>query len=255
MRLHARFPAGRMKEEPMQVSRRLIAFAGFVACIVLFASTVSAAQADPMPVRKVTVSAVGTVETSPDQVAISAGVVSDGATAMQALKDNSDKMTKMVAEMKAEGIAAKDLQTANFSVRPIYVTPKGEDTPVLKGYRVENTVHMTLHDIAKLGTVLDRLVALGANEIDSIDFGLADPSSAEDEARKQAMQKAKAKAELYAEAAGAELGPVISISEDESEFTPYAAPGAAAAAMRASVPIESGAATTTVRLHVVWSLK
>ena len=72
-----------------------------------------------------------------------------------------------------------------------------------------------MHDVGKLGQILDKVVTLGANDVNSIEFGVAEPEALKDEARKLAMRNAIANAKLYAEAAGAKLGKVLTISEDQ----------------------------------------
>src|SRR6185312_9060549 len=98
-----------------------------------------------------------------------------------------------------------------YDQRP-YDQPK---PPVVIGYRVTNQVRISLHDIKKLGAMLDKMVSLGANQIDSIEFGVEEPEALKDEARKLAVQNVTADAKLYADAAGVGLGPILSISEEE----------------------------------------
>ena len=88
------------------------------------------------------------------------------------------------------------------------------------GYRVTNQVRITLHDTTKLGAILDKVVTLGANQIDAIEFGVEEPEALKDEARKLALKNVTDNAKLYAEAAGVGLGPILSISEEESSYQP-----------------------------------
>lgn len=206
------------------------------------------------PVRKISVTATGSVETPPDEAEITAGTVSDAASAKAALQQNNAAVSKIVETLKARGVAAKDMQTSNFSVQPIYDKPKDGKAPVLHGYRVENLIHVTVHDLPALGGILDTLVGDGANRIDRIRFGLTDPTAQENEARKRAMAAAIAKAKLYAKAAGAKLGEVLTISEDQPVYRPLVLNAARAAMATRSVPIEAGTAKTTVRVHVSWEL-
>jgi Uncharacterized conserved protein len=98
------------------------------------------------------------------------------------------------------------------------------------------------------------VVKLGANEIGAIEFSLSEPEALKDEARKLAMANAIANAKLYAEAAGVELGPVLTISEEEGSYQArYAVP--AARQMSKAVPIEAGTTSVEIRLHVSWELK
>jgi len=120
---------------------------------------------------------------------------------------------------------------------------------VVVGYRVTNQVRISLHDTKKLGAILDKVVTLGSNQIDSIEFGV-EPEALKDEARKLALKNVTDNAKLYAEAAGVGLGPILSISEEESSYQPRFA----AAPVAKDVPIEAGTATVEVRVRVTWEI-
>jgi uncharacterized protein len=207
--------------------------------------------------RTISLAATGTVKSPPDKVDISTGVTSDAKTASAALAKNTQAMTKIVAALKEDGIEPKDIQTVNFSVMPLYeqVPPEGRTNPEVIGYRVTNQVRISVHNTKKLGALLDKVVTLGANQIDSIEFGMSDPDKLKDEARKQAVQNAIANAKLYAEAAGVELGPIQSISEEEYNVMPRYASAAPAMEMSKDVPIEGGTTAVEVRVRVTWEIK
>jgi hypothetical protein len=119
---------------------------------------------------------------------------------------------------------------------------------------VTNQVRITLHDTKRLGTILDKVVTLGANQIDSIEFGVDEPEALKDEARKLALKNVTDNARLYAEAAGVELGPIVTISEEESSYQPRFAPAATRMEMSKDVPIEAGTASVEVRVRVSWEI-
>jgi len=227
--------------------------------LALLASAVAAqapeALADEPDKRTISLSATGAVKTTPDKVDITTGVTTEGQTARDALDKNTDAMAKVVDGLKAAGIAPKDIQTTDFSVSPIYEQRKEGKAAFITGYRVSNQVHITVHDTGKLGEILDKVVSLGANQIGSIAFGLSEPEALKDEARKEAMRKAIADAKLYAEAAGVELGPVLSITEEDGGYMPRYAEAAAPMAMAKDVPIEAGTATVQVKIRVTWELR
>ncbi|MFD0987820.1 SIMPL domain-containing protein [Methyloligella solikamskensis] len=237
-------------------------FAALTAALVLTLGSLLASPAmadDKEQPRTISITAEGVVESAPDLVEITAGVVSEGKTAKAALKENTERMTKVVAAMKKNGVAPKDLQTSTFSVQPVYQThhkpEEGRTTRKLTGYEVVNQVHLTVREVGKLGTILDELVSLGANKIDDISFGLDDPTEQKNEARKQAMKAAIAKAELYAKAAGAKLGKVMSISENDYGPMPKRSAMRMEAADAAPAPIEGGTTATSIQLNVTWELE
>jgi uncharacterized protein len=209
---------------------------------------------DAVEKRTLSLSASGAVKTTPDKVDISTGVTSEAKTAREALDKNTEAMTKVVEALKEDGIHPKDIQTTNFSVNPVYERPAEGRPPVVVGYRVTNQVRISLHDAKKLGAILDKVVRLGANQIDAIEFGVEEPEALKDAARKLAVNNITDNAKLYAEAAGVGLGPILSISEEESFYQPRAAPAAARMEMAKDVPIEAGTATVEVRVRVTWEI-
>ena len=214
----------------------------------------SATAHDQPEKRNISLTASGIVKTTPDMVDISTGVTSEAPSARAALDKNTEAMTKVVEALKEEGIDPKDIQTANFSVGPIYEQKAEGKPPVVTGYRVTNQVRITLHDTGKLGAVLDKVVSLGANQIDSIEFGVEEPEALKDEARKLALKNVTDNAKLYAEAAGVGLGQILTISEEESSYQPRYASAARAMEMAKDVPIEAGTASVEVRVRVTWEL-
>jgi uncharacterized protein YggE len=236
----------------------LIKLTGLFALYLLssLAALTPALAADDEPQKRtISLNGTGTVKLAPDIINISTGVESDAAVAKDALAKNTAAMTKVVAELKQSGIEPRDIQTANFSVEPRYDNSDEDKAPKLVGYRVTNSVFITVRDISKLGEVLDKIVSLGANSIGGISFGVANREAVENEARKLAMADAIAKAKLFAEAAGAELGEVMTISE-QGGYQPYFEKRAAAPmAASAPVPIEAGTESVSMQVSVTWELK
>jgi uncharacterized protein YggE len=168
----------------------------------------------PMP-RLITVSGQGESSAVPDQAELTAGVVTQGATAAEALAANSRAMTNVFDALKKAGIAEKSIQTSNFSVSPQYTPYKPDSTepPRIVGYQVSNNVTVKVSDLKKLGPDLDALVSSGANQVSGVSFSIADTKSLMEDARAKAVKDAMAHAETYAKAAGVDLGRVMSISE------------------------------------------
>jgi uncharacterized protein YggE len=213
------------------------------------------ALADEAPKRTISLSATGAVRTPPDKVDISTGVTSQADTAKEALAKNTEAMSQVVAALKAGGIDPKDIQTTNFSVSALYEDRKENRSPTIIGYQVTNSVRITVHDIGKLGDILDKVVTLGANDVGSIEFGVDEVEALKDKARQLAMANAIANAKLYAEAAGVKLGKILTINEDQGVVVARYAAAAPAMEMAKAVPIEAGTATVEVRVHVSFELE
>ena len=206
--------------------------------------------------RTITIQGKGSIKAAPDKVSVSAGVETEAPNAKDALARNTAAMTKVVDALKAADIDPKEIQTTNFSISPRYENRDDGKSARIIGYTVSNAVYVTTHDIGKLGTILDQLVSAGANSIGGISFDIDKPDELENEARKAAMANATAKAKLYVEAAGAELGPVMTIAE-QGGYMPRSM--AAAPMMEATaakpVPIEPGTQNVDIEVQVTWELK
>ena len=194
----------------------------FLAAGLALVAAPLAAQTQTLPVQPISgtvldVSAQGETRRSPDTATISAGVVTQAADAASAMRENAARMDRVIAALKRAGIADRDIRTANISLSPQYRYANNEP-PVITGYQASNNVTVRFRDIGRSGTVLDALVATGANQINGPDLGLDNPAAALDEARVDAVAKARARAELYARAAGLRVKRILSISESAFEM-------------------------------------
>jgi hypothetical protein len=195
------------------------------ATLAVFATPVLAQVATPVPTLAaghtlLTVNADGSSTAEPDLATFSAGVTTQGNTASAALADNSSKMTQVIAALKRAGIAERDIQTSNLNLNPMYTPPKRlpdgsieDQGQVIIGYQVTNQVSVKQRKLADYGKVLDALVSAGANQVNGPNFMLSKPEAAQDEARAAAMKAARARAQLYAQAAGMRVVGIVSISE------------------------------------------
>lgn len=163
------------------------------------------------------VSAVGRVVRTPDLATIRAGVVTQAASAGGASRGNATRMARMVAALRGAGIAERDMSTSAISLTPEYRYSEGQP-PAITGYRATTMVTVRFRDIGKAGPILDTLVREGANQIEGPTLSLAEPDGALDAARTEAVARARARADLYARAAGLRVERILSISEaGESE--------------------------------------
>lgn len=181
-----------------------------IALVLLMATPVMAQEA-----RRIVVNGHGVVETVPDMATISMGVVSEAKTAGDAMAKNSDALAAVLKQLATAGIESRDIQTNNLSLSPRWDNRSSSVSgqPKINGFIATNTVSVRVRDLAQLGGVLDAVVQNGANSFHGLSFGLQDMEPAQNEARVAAIKDAMAKAQLYATAAGVELGDVVSISD------------------------------------------
>lgn len=165
------------------------------------------------------VQAEGKIARAPDQARVSAGVVAQAASAEAAMRAQAEQMARVLAALDRAGIAARDVQTTRVSLQPQYRYAQ-DQAPVITGYQAASQVSLRFRDIARAGAVLDALVRAGANQIEGPSLGFADPEAVLDEARAQAVARARARAELYAKAAGLRVARILAISEGGPSFAP-----------------------------------
>ncbi|WP_088307000.1 SIMPL domain-containing protein [Novosphingobium sp. B 225] len=197
----------------------------------------------------------------PDLAVFSAGVTSQAATAGAAMSANAAQMNKVIAALKTAGIADKDVQTSQISLNPVYgdqqVSPNGTmRAPRIVGYQAGNTVSVKQRDLKQFGKVLDTLVASGANEVNGPNFQLDNPDAAMDEARVAAIKSARARADLYAKAAGLRVVRILTISEGGGYSPPQPVMFTKAAMMAdaAPTPVAAGQLDLTVSVNVQFEL-
>lgn len=241
-----------MKTKSLIVSLVLVLAVALSACA-------PAASSQP-PMRNMNVVGVGTVTLTPDIAYIYLGVHTELPSASEAMAENNAQTTKLIAALKKFGVDAKDIRTTNFSIwpfdkyDPITGTPTGE-----KFYAVDNTVYVTVRDLATLGDLLDTMVQAGANTINSIQFDVSDKTAAIKEARAKAVDNAKVQAQELADAAGVTLGELFSISFYDAVPYPfsdgYGKGGGGGEAAALSVPIQPGQLTITVTVNMTYEIK
>jgi uncharacterized protein YggE len=220
---------------------------------VLFASIVSIVSLAPLPSlaidKLVTVTGEATVAVAPDSAMIRIGVSSQDKTAREASDANAKQMTAVLAAIKSNNIADRDIQTSRLSLQPQY-DPNKSGTARLTGFQATNQVTVRIRDIGNLAAVLDSAISAGANEMSGIEFIVSEQSKLLDRARDDAIADAHRKAELYAKAAGSKLGHIVAISEEGS-----APPPRPMQALRAgAVPISPGEQTLRAAVTVSYEL-
>ncbi|HYI42062.1 MAG TPA: SIMPL domain-containing protein [Sphingomicrobium sp.] len=165
------------------------------------------------------VNATGESMRVPDIAVISAGVVTRAATAGAAMRQNAERMERVIAALKGAGVADRDIQTSNLSLNPEYRYVENQP-PQLTGYTASNQVNIRFRDIRNSGQVLDVLVAQGANQINGPTLTLDRPEAALDEARANAIAIGRARAQLYARSLGMQVVRIVSVSETGRHFAP-----------------------------------
>ncbi|MEW6566573.1 MAG: SIMPL domain-containing protein [Chloroflexota bacterium] len=207
--------------------------------------------AAPAQQRSLAVTGTGKVEVAPDIVTVNLGVQTTGEDIAQVVADNNRRAERVKQAVIALGVAEDDVRTISFYVSPQPQYDENGNPTGVTIYWVDNTVTVTLRQIDQLGRLLQAAVDAGANSIQGVSFSVDDPSSAEDQARQLAMEDARARAEMLAQAAGAALGDPISISTSVSVPAPYVA----GIGGGGGVPVSPGMAEVQVQVYVTYELE
>jgi uncharacterized protein len=231
-----------------------------LAAAAILAATITPSFAEDAmkALRTISISGHGEVSAVPDMASISVGVMTQADTAADALAANTTAMNALFSALKAAGLADKDIATSNFSVNPRYdYGSSGNQPPKVMGYDVSNSVTIIVRKISDLGGILDKAVAAGSNQINGISFTFADATKLFDASRKNAVEDARRKAELYAAASGVTLGDIITISEMGSTMPqpPIMMQAAMEKSAGGPVPVMQGEQTLSSDVSIVWAIK
>jgi uncharacterized protein len=243
------------------LARFLVAIAGAtaIAALVTQAPIGSAqpAPVQPQPGQGISVVGQGIVITQPNVARITIGADVTDPSLANAQAEAARRMDAVINQLKASGIADNDIRTVNYSINPIYDQPNQGQQPTLRGYQVQNQVEVRVTNVAGLGALLDTAVSAGATRVMGIRFEASNMEDLKNQARDQAMQNARAKADQLARDAGVSVGRPVSIDEsDTGGVTPVrAAAPAAALAAAPQTPIQPGDLQVTTTVRVVWAIQ
>ena len=200
----------------------------------------------------ITVVGTGTATATPDTAEWSFGVQTSGETAQAALASNSEAMARVVAALKAAGIAEDDLQTEQVSVYP----RTSDDGISIVGYDASNTVRATIRNLDQAGAIVDAAVAAGANQVYGPNLTVSDTEAQYSAAVDAAFDDARARAEAIAEKAGLTLGaPVAIVEGGGGGAVPYYGRAGAEAAAAADVAVEPGTQDVGASLTVTFAIQ
>ena len=202
---------------------------------------------------------MGKVTTKPDVAQANIGVEIIDSSVSEASAQNKIVIEEILAALKANGVAAEDIQTSGFSVWAERYGPEGPLSEDDTRYHVSNNVSVMIRDLDSVGEVLDAAVEAGANNIFGVQFSREDTLELESEARAKAVARATEKAAELAELAGVELGPVISISEIIGSNGGFYAGSVSEMAMNqmgggGGAPIEPGQLEIAMQMELIFAI-
>lgn len=158
------------------------------------------------------------LEIPADEVRLSVGVSTSGATADAALEENSRILKRVEKALRDAGLESGEYSTGRFSLRPNWsprprtVAPDWQ--PEIVGYTADNSLQIRSQKLAKIGRWIEVAGKAGANNIGQLAFALADPHQHREAAIRQATANALAEARTLAEAAGVKLVRILQLQLD-----------------------------------------
>lgn len=204
----------------------------FFLCIPALLMVSSPAFSVETAPRTVSVSAQGSVEAVPDRAVLPITIESKDKVLAAAKQKNDKQMDKLLKVAADNGIAQAKLKTSGIYINPGYRYENNKQ--VFEGYSVNRSIRITIDELDKLEKVIAGLTSAGIDQVQGVEFTVADPEALESAARKKAVEKATAKATELATTAGAKLGRVITINETGGQYPmPMMARGAVAMEMKA----------------------
>lgn len=183
-------------------------------------SLVNYADTPPTLQKTISVSSEGSVKVKPDMASINVGVQTENKSSKVAQQENTTKMNKVMEVLKGLKIADTDIKTSQYTIYPIETYSEKDQRSFITGYRVINTLEITIKDITKVGAVIDAVTANDANTVSNIQFTVADPDKYYLQALENATGKAKAKADVLAKQFGIKIGNPSQINETSGGYNP-----------------------------------
>lgn len=208
----------------------------------------------------ITVLAVGTASAPPDTASVRLGVQTIDADISVALATNNDKVAAVRAALAQLGIEESKVETTNFNFHPIYGPPtgmrEGPDGPPteIASFRVIHSLRIATKDVNQASEAIKAAIAAGANEGGSIQLGLSDPGSLQEQATAHAFANANAQAAAIATQMGVQLGPAVAVAQTGAAVPgPFTAERVGLGGGGGGPPLAPGTTDVTVSLQVTYS--
>lgn len=226
--------------------------------IVMLLCSSAFAEEIKLPPPIISVSGEGIVEATPDRATISVGVVTRAKNPSEVQSLNAKSASSVINSIVALGIERKNISTGNYNFNPTYRHTENGKT-ILEGYEASNSVTIIVDDLNLVGKIIDSALNHGANRVNSLNFGLRNKNSYQDEALRLAVLDAKRKAEIVAKTLGKTILSVRNVSINSNHISAprnykMARAMAEDAAAGYETPIESGTLQCSANVHVEFEI-
>jgi uncharacterized protein len=189
-------------------------------------------------------SGTGTVPVRPDRGTIRFSTRGTGSTLALAQDGASRAMHALIAKLRADGVARGDMRTEDVSG---YARPRQGD------FAAQQSLAVTVRDLSRTGRLLTDGAHAGAQETSGVEFSISRKHQAYAAALQAAVRDARSKAQAAAEAAGLQVGGVVSVDETNASYPVYQSLAAPTALRAEVVPVKRGSQNVTANVTVVFS--
>ena len=201
-----------------------------------------------------TVTGQGEVFAQADVAYVTLGVSEQDASAARATDRMSRAAAQILERLQTSGIDMVDIQTGQLSLERIYDPSSYNGTPTVTGFEATTMLTVRVRDLGSLGEVLDAVVKDGANRLGGVRFDVLNPEPLLNAARRAAVADARAKATLFADAAGVELGDLIRLEEQGAGLRPQPMLEMRMMADSSSIPVAGGEVSLQASVTLVYAI-
>lgn len=237
----------------MYLTKAFRIFIGMMLAICLAAPAAFAAEKSA---SGITVTGHAETLATPDIAFITLGVTTAGTSLETVRQENDQTMRQIIDALTALGVPRDKISTSQFSLQPInrQQDPKEPTTPIVSGYRLQNTLNIAVEDLSKISSVIDASLQAGANQFQSLRFGLKNDSAIRNELLKTAVHDGKIKAGIIADSLGVPLGKLTSVVEAGRISPVYTNEAASMRAGALETPVEPGSIRVSVNVTLSFDL-
>ena len=234
------------------MSRRRPNTGALVVLVCLLGARVERAAAQDPPSPTISISGRGDSKITPNRARVELTVQTQASSAESAAIENAAKQSKVVAALRALGIANERLATSNYSITPQTRIDRSDGASKIVGYVVSNSIIADIEDLSLLGRVLDTAIATGTNDVGFVSLYSSDQEAAYRLALAAATRNARMEAESIAGAAGGKLGPIMDVTAGGPVWPQPVMAGARAMSIASQTPILSGDQTVSASVTIRW---
>ncbi len=222
--------------------------------------------------RSITLTSTGKVTVIPDIATISFNIVKEDKQVSDISNETNKLMQGVIDYLKKQGVESKDIKTSQYTITPTYedkcvygteiaptISSSKTCSSKISGYRITQSVSIKIRDFTKIDSIVGSLPGLGVNQISNVSFGIDDSEALQNQAKIEAINQIKTKAQMLSQSTGIRLGRIINISENNSYYYGVSEMSYSSAKLRSDIatpaPIEPGSQDVSQTVSITYEIK